>query len=55
MLGGDKSSKDWRRGRREKNFSRGDFFFGLDQMASEKNIFRLRKVYFLSPAFSVPD
>jgi hypothetical protein len=62
MLGGDKSSKGWRKGRRKKNFSRGEkcfkvffVFLGLDQMASGKKLFRLRKVYFLSPAFNVPD
>ena len=61
MLGGDKSSKGWRKGRRKKKTFLGEksflkFFFGLDQMASgKKKLFRLRKFYFLSPAFNVPD
>ena len=62
MLGGDKSSKGWRKGRRKKNFSRGEkffkvfFVFWLGPNGKWKNkLFRLRKFYFLSPAFNVPD
>jgi len=39
----------------EKSFLKFFVFFAWTKWQVEKKLFRLRKVYFLSPAFNVPD